>query len=242
LISGLQLGFLALLIVTKITHRMKVVASTLVVAAIIVFAVVFALRLEKMGMDYKTSIRYSAYTQVAPLDPGYLAIIDAADPAVGLMLAAYASIPQYIVHGVFEFFYLVELKEDGFTWGSYTFYVLPKLYSVLTGNIDYTFEYVGVIDNPRGGVFQTIFGSSYIDFGPYVVIFVFFLGFVIELSRMRAMAGDHAAVPLYLYFLMTCALSPIESGLTASGGFITVLSHLSLVWLSSLITAIRPGQ
>jgi hypothetical protein len=242
LIAGLQLGFLALLVVKTITYRMKLIASLLVVGAVVLFAVLFALRLEKMGMDYKVSIRYSAFTQVTPLDSGYLAIIDGVDPALGLMLTAYASILQYMLHGVFEFFYLVDLKENDFTGGSYIFFIVPKIYSVLTGSLDYTFAYAGQVDNPRGGVFQSIFGSAYIDFGPFVIIFVFFLGFIMELSRMRAMAGDYAAAPLYMYFLMTCALAPIESGLTAAGGIITVMSYAAILWLSSFISAIRPGQ
>jgi hypothetical protein len=96
MIAGIEVGFLTLLLLRRLTQKMVVLAMLVTVGFMFVFAVIFATRLQLAGVDYRFAARYSAYTLVAPLNEDYLAVIEAADYATGSMLAAFASILQYI--------------------------------------------------------------------------------------------------------------------------------------------------
>jgi hypothetical protein len=233
LLAAGQLGCLALLLMPQITRRMAVIGATTGGVMIFVLALLFMARLEQMGRDYKFTARYSAYTQVAPLQEDYLAVIDGAEPAVGLALTAYASILQYALHGLFEFFYLVELKIDNFSGGDHQFFFVSKMVKVVSGgNNAAVVAYAEMLENPRAGVFQSLFGPAYIDFGYFCIVFMFVFGFAAEIVRLRVRAGDYMLLPAHLYLLMTFLLAPIVSGVVMNAGSITLFSYLSLALMS----------
>jgi hypothetical protein len=235
MIAGIEVGFLTLLLLRKLTQRMIALGLATTVGFMFVFAIIFATRLQLAGVDYRFAARYSAYTLVTPLNEDYLAVIEAADYATGSLLAAFASILQYILSGAFEFFYLVELKSENFSLGGRQFFIIPKIINVINGVPATTMAYTDYIETPRVGVFQTLYGPMYIDFGYYCMFFAFAFGVVVELVRMRVIAGDYSALPLHLFFIMTIALAPIESGLGMNAGIIAAFSYASLFAFAALM-------
>jgi hypothetical protein len=233
LIGAIEIGFLTLLTRRQITSNMILAATALFIGMLLIFALIFSSRLQLGGVDFKVAARYSAYTLVTPLNETYLSIIETADYATGSMLAAFASILQYVLSGVFEFFYLIELKDENFTWGARQFFFIPKAINVISGNITATSMYTEMLENPRVGVFQSLYGPMYIDFGYYAMVFAFGLGFFIETVRMRVIAGDYTALPLHLFLMMTLALAPMESGLGMNAGIIAAVTYAMVMVLGS---------
>lgn len=239
LLAAGQLGCLAILLLPRITPRMVAVSAVVGVVMIVTFAVLFMLRFEQTGVDYKVAARYSAYTHVTPLHDDYLAIIDTADREVGVALAAYASIVQYYTHGLFEFFWLIELKSADFSWGDYQFFFVSKFWNVLTGQTKIVPSYFEFIENPRAGVFQGLYGPAFIDFGYFSFAFLLALGFVCEVARLRVRAGDDALMSFYVYLLFTMLLAPCLSGIIMSGGSVTLTSFFAVAVLGSMLRSVR---
>jgi hypothetical protein len=104
---------------------------------------------------------------------------------------------QYIIHGVFEFNYLLSREQTQLAFGKHTFYPLLKLYNQL--NI---FEKVELKNyTPRGYVYITFFGSMYIDFRWFGLLSFFLFGniqkYIVQKSK-----SNFIYKPLMIYFLM----------------------------------------
>jgi hypothetical protein len=134
------------------------------------FAFLIAQRVEQSGSSMAFAARYSVYTYAVPLQPWSLDYINTGG-SLAPLLSGYCSLLQYFLSGFFEFQYLVDLKDSNFAGGFYTFSFLPKLIAVVFGRsgesklVDINAD----IFNPRPGVFQSFFGSLYIDFGIYSI-------------------------------------------------------------------------
>ena len=210
----------------NVRARHIAVAFFALLAVLSLFAIVFVNRVEAGGQSLLYTARLSVYTQVVPLQNWALNYIDNAGEFAPL-LAGYASIMQYILSGMFEFLYLVELKDDNFALGTNTFFFLPKFWSLITGSADTLAgqaEIVGL--NPRGGVFQTFFGGLYIDFGLFVPIFSLLLGYCVGVLRAFVRAGNVFAFPLYSLFLSQLLLASTLDSLSGSAAILSNLMYL----------------
>jgi hypothetical protein len=171
------------------------------------FALVFLSRVEEAGMDMLWSIHYSAFTEVVPLKPWAIQVINHSGES-GKLLAAYASLIQYWLHGVFEFFYLVDLKQGDFAYGSYTFFFIPKLYVWASGGSITVFNATAEeLVNPRAGVFQSFFGPLYIDFGFLFPLACLLFGFLTGYLRRCVRSGNIFAFPVYIYMVSQILLA-----------------------------------
>ena len=147
----------ALLLVPRITARHVVWTGAVAVILLVSSSLIFASRLEFLGMDYRLSARYSVYTITVPANADYLDLLDSAHGSIGPLLASAVSLLQYFIHGVFEFFYLVELKSDNFTYGDTIFFFVSKMTSYLTGGATALSTLEIDARNPRGGTFQSFY-------------------------------------------------------------------------------------
>ncbi|MGE4148096.1 MAG: hypothetical protein AB7E70_08940 [Hyphomicrobiaceae bacterium] len=226
------------LLARRIRPGQVALASAAAFLAILVFSYMFIWRLEQMGISYQFASRYSAYTHVVPLAPWYLDMVDASGSA-GALLVAFASLFQYALSGTFEFFYLLELKDGNFAHGDYQFFIIAKLVAVFAGKSSTAATQVIDVINPRVGVFQSFFGPAYIDFGYFFPVFCIAYGFVAEMARLSARAGNPYAFPLYVFTLMQIMLVPMVSGLLMGAGVISNLAFAGLALLATFYNQLK---
>lgn len=190
------------------------------------FAFLIAQRVEQSGSSMAFAARYAVYTYAVPLQPWALDYINSGG-SVAPLLAGYCSLLQYFLSGFFEFQYLVDLKNSNFAGGFYTFSFLPKLIAVVFGRggesklVDMNAD----IFNPRTGVFQSFFGSLYIDFGYYFLIACLVFGFVAEWLRLHVMRGNIMAFPAYV-LMLTQLLLAMSIDLTMNAAPISNVSFM----------------
>ena len=170
-----------------------------------------------------------------------MSIIDGAG-AMGPLFAGYASMLQYYTSGLFEFFYLVDLKTDNFGNGTYTFFFLPKIIALLTGG-GYEARLADMgneILNPRSGVFQSFFGPIYLDFGNFVPVFCVIFGAIAGFLRAAVRRGNAFAFPLYAFMLMQSLTAANLPSLSMNAAILSNLS-LAILFFVGLRLVERPG-
>ena len=215
-------------LVPKLRARVLVFGFVGGIALATAFALIFINRVDKSGINLLYAARVSAYTQVVPLQTWALGYIDSGGD-LGPLLAGYASIMQYIISGMFEFLYLVELKDDNFAWGGNTFFFLPKLVAIVTNSGAAAVGQTDLIAlNPRVGVFQTFFGATYIDFGLFSPLFCVLLGFFVGMLRQAVRVGNVFAFPLYALFLSQFLLAASFDSLTGNAAILSNAMYLIL--------------
>ena len=201
------------------------------------FAFLIAQRVELSGSSMAYAARYSVYTHAVPLQPWALDYIDSGGSFAPL-IAGYCSLLQYFLSGFFEFQYLVDLKESNFAGGFYTFSFLPKLIAVVFGRsgesklVDMNAD----MFNPRFGVFQSFFGSLYIDFGYYFMVACLVFGFVVEWLRLHVMRGNILAFPAYV-LMLTQLLLAMSIDLTMNAAPISNVSFMIVFIVGQRIIA-----
>jgi hypothetical protein len=190
------------------------------------FAFLITQRVEQSGSSMAFAARYSVYTYAVPLQPWSLDYINTGG-SLAPLLSGYCSLLQYFLSGFFEFQYLVDLKDSNFAGGFYTFSFLPKLIAVVFGRsgesklVDLNAD----IFNPRPGVFQSFFGSLYIDFGIYFMVACLVFGFVAEWLRLHVMRGNIMAFPAYV-LMLTQLLLAMSIDLTMNAAPISNVSFM----------------
>lgn len=240
LVTGLQLGIAALLLLPRLGPRILATGVAIAVAAPYLFAVVFLKRAEDFGYDPAIMVRYSVFAQTVPASPAYLDMIDGLGPAKLLFLGL-TSILQYLVHGLFEFLWLVEMKDDGFAWGARMFFFVPKFVAMVKGDSTLVVSSLIAMSDPRPGVYKTLFGTLYIDFGPFLPIAGFVIGAFVGRVRIAVISGNPLAFPLYVLLLAQVALVPIVDGISLGASIFANLAF-TIVWLGgSLACGIRPA-
>ncbi len=192
---------------------------------------------EVMGAHVEVLASTSDYTKLVPLGAGTLAKMKNL-PDFGRYLLYYVtSLGQYVLHGVFEFFYLVQAKapDQEFLWGRYQFTLYDQVQRALLG-----VRAVPDLEayNPTTGLFSTFWGPAYIDFGYLMVLYGFVFGYLTERVRMLVERGDLFALPLYALLIFQIFLVPTVSGLIVASATILNLG-LFVIWLLSRLYPAR---
>ncbi|OKO68561.1 hypothetical protein AC629_42045 [Bradyrhizobium sp. NAS80.1] len=154
----------------KLRHVMSAMATFLLLFGVTIFMFV-SRAIERIGDTHVDRLAgASDYTKLVPLTDQTLTVMGAL-PTLGRFLLYYVmSVGQYILHGVFEFFYIVNVKDprQGYLWGEYQFTLYQQARHVLMGA-------AAVQDlevyNPATGLFSTFWGPAYLDFGPMMIVF-----------------------------------------------------------------------
>ena len=229
--SLLMLACLLFVVSLNLTPRMQWRnVLTMSLGAVLIsslFAFLIAQRVELSGSSMAYAARYSVYTYAVPLQPWALEYINSGG-SLAPLLAGYCSLLQYFLSGFFEFQYLVDLKDSNFAGGFYTFSFLPKLIAVVFGQsgesklVDMNADFV----NPRTGVFQSFFGSLYIDFGYYFMVACLLFGFVSEWLRLHVMRGNILAFPAYVLMLTQLLVAMSIDSLIMNAAIISNVSFM----------------
>jgi hypothetical protein len=97
-----------------------------------------------------------------------------------------------------------------------TFSILARLAGTLWGaNYDST---AALFLMPRFGIYTTMFGLFYIDFGPFTPVFCFAVGALISWTRRKVLQGEIAALPLYICFITQVGAAIVINAIQSAYG------------------------
>jgi oligosaccharide repeat unit polymerase len=226
-----------ILVVPKIERRHIVYGLLLLAVLFFATMVLFVGRVvELMGEHVERVAILSDYTKLVPLDADTLTTMKNL-PDYGRYLLYYVtSIGQYVLHGVFEFFYLVQAKapDQEFLWGRYQFTLFDQMRRALLGAL-------AVPDleayNPTTGLFSTFWGPAYIDFGYLMVLYGFVFGYLTGRVRMLVERGDLFALPLYALLISQTFLIPVVNGLLMASSIVVDVGLFGIWLLTRLYSA-----
>jgi hypothetical protein len=194
-------------------------------ACVVFFATMYLFvgrAIEAVGVEVDRLASASDYTKLVPLDSETLTTMRDLPNPIRFLLYYVTSVGQYVLHGVFEFFYLVHAKspDEALLWGRYQFTLFDQLRRAISGpgSVPDLEAY-----NPTSGLFSTFWGPAYIDFGYLMIIYGFIFGYVTDRVRRLVERGDLLALPLYALLILQLFLVPIVNGvLTASAAVLDV--------------------
>jgi hypothetical protein len=198
---------MAVYIVSWLTlNRLRITLSSIVVLAMIVSGIilllswVFYLRTSQMGLDPIASMYLSGYAYFAPVKISVTHYLEQSGwNGVAILVYASIHILQYMLHGVFEFLYVLSQVTDAKTYGVLTFYIPMKMLESLTGSLFLE----SLIDEGvlRVGVFTTFFGPFIYDYGIFgAVVFCFLFAFLIGAVAREVRRGNTNLLLFYILF------------------------------------------
>jgi len=179
-------------------------------------------RISEMGVDYVEIAKISGYTHFVPLSDSFLRLIETSSESLSVSLFVIAHYTQYFLHGAFEFAHLFSEYSGDFTLGRYQMFFPVKAVGMIYG-----FEVSGdaILEGvPRIGVYDTFFGSAFIDFWYFALPFGFLVGFGSSVYWQRARHGDYMSLPMYIALLYIIVLVPVVNGLLFAGGIYYLMS------------------
>jgi hypothetical protein len=241
LVGGRSVIFLifALILVTLIFSLRNISYKFIAGCALsilIVFLVTMTLflqrtRFEDTGLHLDQLIQQHGFAEHVPADDRIVIFIRDARPLLSSLTYYATTVGQYILHGFFEFFVVLQQKDpsDPLLWGRTQFDLVNRIWMFLASRTE--LPILGVeAANPRSGIFTTFWGPAYIDFGLLMIPYAFLLGAVIDYFRVQVQRGDFLALPLYSLFIVQVAISPWVNGFaTAAASYLNI--GLFLLWL-----------
>lgn len=142
------------------------------------------------------------------------------------------TITQYYVHGVFEFSYLVNSPDIEYQFGKLTFNPFYKFFRKLQGkpNIDFMEVY------PRPGVYTSVLGAIYLDFGYFSFLFVFLFGFLQYLVYRNTKNGKIEYLPLHIYFCVITIFAPVFNFISGAQGMYIITTLVLFIFAYRMIS------
>lgn len=236
----MSLGMLILsrlIIFPRTSKTVLAFCAALAVGLVYVGGLLFIARLEDIGLRVENVIRLSAFTHLAPVTQEYFNIRASLSIWGRDTLFIVTTFIQYYLHGVPEFTYLVEHYDKGMQFGTYTFTVFARLAYTLWG---IPFDGNAALSlPPRSGIYTTLFGPLYIDFGPFVPVFCVAFGAMISWTRRKVLLGEVAALPLYICFLMQAGSAIVINAIQSAYGIFYNVAFIAL-WIIVVISRRRP--
>jgi hypothetical protein len=190
---------------------------------------IFLQRLAAMGLLAVASVYYSGYAFT--LQPaGWIdqALNTGTSDALHLAYFAFLNICQYLLHGLFEFFYMYDHFQGPHTLGADNFGVYFRMFGPITG-----FDTAATVlaAQPRPGVYTTFFGPVFSDFGWFGPFFVFFFGLGVQRVWKYVCAGHLGITPLYFYMVLVITLFPIVSMVPNGEGLFIITAFVMFQFL-----------
>lgn len=212
----------------------KAILFCAIVFMLMIYAggLLFIQRISEYGFNLEKSIQLSAFTHLVPVSQSYFNTVAGLPDWERDTVLIYTTFIQYFLHGTPEFAYLVEHYSNGDQFGGYSFNIFTRLAHSLWG-LRYDPDLV-TFSTPRVGVYTTMFGPFYVDFGPLAPAAVFLLGAAISWTRRCVLMGDLGALPLYIAFLMQVGSAIIVNTIMNAYGIFYNLAF-GLFWLALVI-------
>jgi hypothetical protein len=238
----MSIGMLAIARLSIFPRTSKLAVAAIVLgflALIYLGGLLFIARLTEIGLKVENVIRFSAFTHLVPVTNEYYSSMSALPDWQKDSSFITTTFAQYVLHGVPEFTYLVEYYTKSDQWGLYGFAFFPRLLASLWG-VSYDANALA-LSTPRVGIYTTMFGPFYVDFGPLAPVFCFVLGGFISFTRRRVLQGDVAALPLYITFVIQIAAAIVVNAFLAAYGIFFDLAFI-FFWIGVTMLRRRSGR
>lgn len=230
------------IIVRKTSGKLIPVMVLLLLGLIYLAGLIFMERSRQFGVSPDAVLRFAQFTHLAPLTQEYYNFASGAPTWAGDLVFISTSMSQYALHGVPEFFHLVEHYRHGDQLGAFTFTAMVRVASILWG-VPFSLADVAMLP-PRPGIYTTMFGPFYIDWGPFTPVFCLIFGGFVSWVRRRVLLGDLAALPLYVVLLIQTSAAPILNTISGAYGIFYDMAFAGL-WIivaaSSRRASLRPA-
>lgn len=238
IISVFILIFSHFMILNKVIRIKQLLVGSILIGGLFLFSMkTFEKRTKEFAGSkiYDIALKKSAYNfTLAPSDDYMNKFRDLSNSEKSLSFAK-INVAQYYLHGFFEYSYLVENFRSEHTLGEYTF----NLYFRMLEKVSFgTLELRSDIGVPRVGVFTSLFGPIFIDFGWFTPIFMFVLGGLSKLYYNGAKQGDIGFTLVYAFIGLTIFFAPVFNGLQAAGG-LYILTNFVLFSYDKKVTILR---
>ena len=152
----------------------------------------FNLKIGGYGSDLSNSLFFSGY--VFTVKP----IIDMFELYnLNFFTTSLLHIYIYLIHGIFEFMYMIENSNIYYDFGKNLLWLPIKFLNVFFQ----VFE-TNSLDNYRSGIYQTFAGTFFRDFKFFSPIFIFIIFFIISVPFKKLNDGDE----LWLFAVITLSL------------------------------------
>ncbi len=140
---------------------------------------------------------------------------------------------QYFTHGMLEFPYLYAEYDANYTYGRYTF----DVYFRFIDKVSPVQLSMGDPEDilPRSGVYTTLLGPLFVDFGWFLIPFMFLFGRVVKIIHATALKGTDWAIIMYFYFFLILSFWPVFNFLSGAGGIFTLTSIVLFAVISTYI-------
>jgi oligosaccharide repeat unit polymerase len=229
LVVGLAIITWLLTVPTVSRRQVLCIVGLLSVVFVVTMYLFVSRAVETVGVQVDRLASASGYTKLVPLDADTITTMRDL-PNLGRYALYYVtSVGQYALHGVFEFFYLVQAKspDQGLLWGKYQFTLFDQLQRAIRGpgSVPDLEAY-----NPTSGLFSTFWGPAYLDFGYLMVVYGFAFGYVTGRIRRLVERGDLFALPLYALLIFQIFLVPIVNGIMLASSVVLNVGFF-VIWL-----------
>lgn len=193
----------------------------------------FVLRATQMGLDPVASMYLSGYAHFAPASASVIEYLELKELNGGLMFVyAYVHFCQYLLHGIYEFFYILSEVSVPSTYGLQSLYIPVKMLLSLFGGPD--MEAILVAGVLRPGVYTTLFGPLVYDFGPWgALLACLVLGFGVGTLVRQVRHGGLGLFPLYIIVLGLLPFSFVVNLFVSGTGQYALLGSVFLATVFS---------
>ena len=230
----MQVGMIVIarvLILPSFNRRAALAVFVLFIVLVHAAGFIFIQRIEGFGVSIDRVARFSVFTHLIPSTPDYYHTMAGLDDPWRQVFFIDVMMMQYFMHGVPEFTYLVDHFTKENAWGSYTFTAVVRIYSIIAGT---AYDPDAIVNmTPRQGVYTTIFGPFYVDFGPLIPFVGFLIGCLVSWVRNRVLRGDVAALPFYVALIMQVVAAVIVNAIVSAYGIFYDLAFLGF-WIGCL--------
>jgi hypothetical protein len=175
---------------------------------------------------YELALNQSNFNYAITAKPEFKTYFKEQNSTFQNILFTYISTTQYFTHGMFEFSYLYDNFEADYAVGSYTFSVYYRMFNKLIGrDVD-----LNKIQNlaPRTGVYTTLLGPLYLDFGLFIILFMVLFGMFTKKIYYKAQNGNDVDILIYFYLAIVLIFSPVFNFINGAGGIFLFTSFVLL--------------
>ncbi len=226
--------FISWVVLNRLRFRFRFIVfiSLLIVGLAWLLGTVFYVRTAQMGLDPIASMHLSGYAKFAPASESVIKYLAQNELSViDMLVYAYVHILQYLLHGVYEFFYILSEFSGATTYGLQSFYIPMKLIFSITGSQDLESLLGEAV--LREGVFITMFGPLVYDYGIFGGgLSCLLLGFAFGVLGRKLKHGSVSLLPLYLVIMSFLPFAFVLSLFVSGSGQYALLNS---AFVSSLL-------
>ncbi|WP_420194203.1 hypothetical protein [Marinobacter sp. GH_1] len=209
--------------VFKVKTLSVVILSIVGVALFYVSGMILLNRLEAHGISPLYSAFHSNYAFT--LVPSSLGASLAEDGGIfSVFYFVIINFAQYYLHGALEFSFLLDnFEEYDHQFGVYTFSVIAKFFGVSVGP-DFLES-----ASPRSGIYTTILGPLWVDFGFFSFLFLSAWAMVMTLCYYKFRSGKIEYLPLYSYMSAVVFFAPVVNLIQSALGVYILVSFVTTI-------------